>query len=219
MLAAALGISVDAATPLAAHATRRRFPAKSFLCLEGDSSTHVYLIEVGLLRVDRVTAGGRSVLLELATPGDLVGELGVVDDSPRSATVSTVTESRLVTIGAEQFRAAMADSIELTTAVLHRVVERMRALSDQLVEVSAHSAAGRVAARLLILIEHAGAAAAPFDLRLPINQEELGQWAGLSREGVVKALAELRSLGAIETGRRRVTVLDTDTLRRIAATA
>lgn len=59
----------------------------------------------------------------------------------------------------------------------------------------------------------------PIDLNLPITQEELGQWAGLSREGVGKGLSELRSTGVIETGRRRVRILDLATLSDVAARA
>ena len=55
------------------------------------------------------------------------------------------------------------------------------------------------------------------EIALPLSQEELAAWAGASREAVSKALQLLRSLGIVETGRRRITVLDIDALRRRAA--
>ena len=54
-------------------------------------------------------------------------------------------------------------------------------------------------------------------LDVPLSQEELAGWTGASREAVNKALQVLRSLHMIETGRRRLTVLDADGLRRLAA--
>ena len=54
------------------------------------------------------------------------------------------------------------------------------------------------------------------DLRLPISQEELAQWAGLSREGAVRGLSELRSAGVLETARKRVIIHDLPALEREA---
>lgn len=212
-LGGALGVSSQTAQTLVDMAVQRALPARTYLCFEGDESTHLYFVESGLLRIDRVTDTGRNVLFELATPGDLIGELGVVDGSPRSASVSTVEDTTVLAIRADDFMSVMRSETELSMAVLQRVIIRMRALSDQLVEVTAQSAASRVAARLMNLIDHAGFSQAPFEMPLPITQEELGQWAGLSREGVVKGLAELRSGGALDTGRRRIIVHDLDLIR------
>ena len=54
------------------------------------------------------------------------------------------------------------------------------------------------------------------EIRLPLSQEELASWVGASREAVSKAFQLLRTLGIVETGRRRVTVLDLDALGRHA---
>jgi CRP-like cAMP-binding protein len=104
--------------------------------------------------------------------------------------------------------------------MLGRITRRLRALTDQFIEASAHSAASRVAARLvelLLLMERDSEGVV--ELRLPITQEELAQWAGLSREGAVKGIGELRSAGILETGRRRMTILDPDALHSVATRA
>lgn len=198
---------------LAEIGTRRRYPARSFLFHHGERSDSVLLVEEGMLRLDRDTSAGRTVLVELATVGDVVGELGVIDDSPRSLTASTVSSTRVVVVEAKRFRELVASDAGASAAVLSRVTARLRALTDQFVESAAMSATSRIAARLMILASVAGHDGEQrFDLSLPITQEELGQWAGLSREGAVKGLGELRAAGAIETGRRRVRVLDADRL-------
>lgn len=81
----------------------------------------------------------------------------------------------------------------------------------------------RIATRLLRLVEIEQALArckvqpdGSADLRLPISQEELGQWSGLSREGAVKGLGTLRSIGLIETGRKRVHITSLARLERHA---
>ena len=78
---------------------------------------------------------------------------------------------------------------------------------------------GRVASRIVELSERFGAAAEGEDIRIdfPLTQEELAGWTACSRDSVVKALQSMRDLGWIETGRRRITVLDLDAVRRTAA--
>jgi CRP-like cAMP-binding protein len=214
-------VSADTAERLLSVGTRRRYPAKSFLFHEGDEPSSVIVVETGMLRVDRTLSTGRRVLLTLATPGDLVGELSVIDGVPRSATAATLTESRVLVVPAGPFNDLLVSTGDLATVMLRRITHRLRALTDQFVEASAHSAASRVAARLveLLLLTERESEAAAVELRLPITQEELAQWAGLSREGAVKGLGELRAAGIIETGRRRMTILDPDGLRSVATRA
>lgn len=193
-------------------ASLRTYPARSFLFHAGERSDSVLIAHRGLLRVDRTNHEGRRVLLDLAVPGDLVGELGVIDDAPRSANISTIGEATAYVLSAEMFRALMHDEPLFHTAVLQRVVRRLRALSMQLVQTSTLDAPARMATRIVRLVEIQSGAETdlgqPIDLKLPITQEELGEWAGLSREGAVKGIATLRSVGLIETGRKRIRVLD-----------
>lgn len=76
---------------------RRTYPARSFIFHEGDDSGGVLLIDQGLARIDRTSPSGRIVLLDLASEGRVLGELGVIDDSPalrrsrRSPTPSPTT--------------------------------------------------------------------------------------------------------------------------------
>ena len=173
----------------------------------------VYMVERGLLRVDRLTRTGKVVLIELLSSGRLGGELAVTDNAPRSATITAITDASVVQVGADSFRAMLAADNRLQAAVLARIVRRLRALTQQFVETSVMDAPGRIAGRLVRLVDiekslgrHEVDEAGSIHLRLPINQEELGQWSGLSREGAVKGLATLRSVGIIETGRKRVVI-------------
>jgi CRP/FNR family cyclic AMP-dependent transcriptional regulator len=76
---------------------------------------------------------------------------------------------------------------------------------------------GRVAWRVLELGEQFGRDGEDgLVVELPLSQEQLASWCGASREATVKALAALRTLGCVTTGRRTVTILDADALRRHA---
>jgi len=206
-----------AAERLVEASTSRTYGAGSIVFLEGDDPTAAFVVDTGLLRVDRTLRSGRSVLLTLMTPGEMVGGLSLIDSTPRSATVMAVTDSTLLVVGARRFHDLLATDTDLARVMLRRVTRRLRSLTDQFVETAAFSARSRIAARLVELMHLTGNdPEAPIELSLPITQEELAQWAGLSREGAVKGLAELRRTGLIETGRKRIMVLDPPALRRAA---
>lgn len=210
-------LSPASAARLRAVAVTRSYRARSFVFHQGDEPHSAFVLGEGLLRVDRPLRSGRSVLVTLTPPGELCGELSLLDRAPRSATAMAVVDSVLMVVPAARFVELLAADQDFTHVVLARITRRLRALTEQFVEAAAYGAGPRVAARLLDLVAIADVpATSPLELRLPITQDELAQWAGLSREGVVKGLAELRHAAIIETGRRRVKILDLDALRRRA---
>ena len=102
-------------------------------------------------------------------------------------------------------------------AMLRGLVGRFRNADRMRIEFAAANTLGRVAARLAELVERHGETTDDgIAITLPLSQEELAGWTGASREAVNKALQVLRSLHMIQTGRRRLTVLDADGLRRLA---
>jgi len=201
-------------------AVHKRYPSNNYLFHAGDAPDAVYIVETGLLRVDRSTPSGRQVLLTLAQRGGIVGELSVIDRSPRSASCSVISTADVLVLSESSWNDLLRSDPEVAAWVSQRVVRRLRALTDQLVAASALDARGRIAARLCDLIDMGYATGNDsLDLRLPISQEELAHWAGLSREGAVKGIRELRDSGVITTGRMRVTVAEPETLSELARAA
>ncbi len=203
--------------------TPRTYPSGSIIFHEGADSTNVYVLDAGLARIEHATPSGRVVLFDLATAGRIFGELGVIDRQPRSATLATITETQVHHVAAGEFRRMLSTDNELQAALLRVVTRRLREQSSQFVETSIMDAPSRVAARLARLVEieqslgrSRANADGSIDLKLPISQEELGQWSGLSREGTGKGLSALRALNIIETGRKRVSIKDVEQLTALA---
>jgi CRP/FNR family cyclic AMP-dependent transcriptional regulator len=193
----------------------RRYPARSFVMTEGEQPATVAVVRTGLLRISKTGPDGRAVLLALRGPGDIVGELSALDTLGRSASVSTVVTSELLVMHGERFAASVRERPDFAAALIDLLAGRVRELSRQVVELAVGDAIGRVCGRLVELAGEDRIArldtdgrVEPFEILLPISQEELAAWAGLSREAVVKALRRLRDLGWIRTGRRSVTILD-----------
>jgi CRP-like cAMP-binding protein len=202
---------------LRTEARRRTYPIGTVLFIEGDHAQHVLIILHGLIKLTKGVPDGREVVIELRGPGEILGELSAIDSEPRSATGVAIEPAEVLIIGNERFRALLATHASLATAVLTTVVSRLREASARQLEMGTADALGRVARRLVELTELRGHQR-DGELRLvsPISQQELAEWAGVSRDAVVRALTTLRRLGWVDTGRRQFVIRDLDALRQRA---
>lgn len=174
------------------------------------------MIRSGLVKITKSVPDGRSALIALRGAGDLVGELAAIDTQARSASVTTLMDSELLVMRGDAFAAACQDHRPLADAVMQVLADRVRELSRQVIELSVGDSMARVCGRLveLVGVEEVGRILTadgdhpPIEVPLPVSQEEIGAWTGMSREAVVKALRRLRDLGWVETGRRTVIIYD-----------
>ena len=207
----------DERAALERRGTVRRHAAGEVLFHERDASDRVVVVRAGRVKVASVTDDGREVVFAFRGPGDLLGELSAIDGAPRSATVSAVEEVEAVSVAASEFRAFLQDHPRVALLLLEMLSRRLRDADRKRVEFAAYDTVGRVAARLVELAAaHGQPAGAGVRITLPLSQDELAGWTGSSREAVSKGLQMMRSLGWVETGRRRITVLDLEALRRRA---
>jgi CRP-like cAMP-binding protein len=164
------------------------------------------------------TASGREVVLTFRGPGSLLGDQSLVDESPRSATVTAVEPVEVLVVAASAFRAYLGTHPQVALAMLATLSARLRESDRRLAEYSAADSLGRICARLVELCETQGDLDGTSAVRitLPITQEELAGWTGASIEATTKALRTLRSLGWVSTGRRVIEVHDLAALRERA---
>jgi CRP-like cAMP-binding protein len=164
-----------------------------------------------------LTEDGREVVIGFVGQGDLIGELAALDGRPRSATVTAYEPCEGLAIALPDFTHLLDTRPRMAALLLRMVVARLRGADLQRLEFASHGAPGRLAHRLVALCrrhgERAGSAVA---ITLPISQEELAGWTGMSRESEAKTLHMLRDLNLIETHRRRIVVVDIQALERMA---
>jgi CRP/FNR family transcriptional regulator, cyclic AMP receptor protein len=203
---------------LRARGAVRRFRSGATLMYEGQAGEEVLLLLEGRVKVTSITAEGREIVLRFCGPGELLGELSVLEERPRSSTVEALESVEALAISGTDFRALAESRPSLALALFRMISHRFRDADRKRIEFGASHTLGRVAARLVELAErYGGLGEGGTVIDLPISQEELAGWTGSSREAVAKALQTLRQLGLITTERRRITVLDPEGLRRQSA--
>lgn len=160
-----------------------------FLC--GDPSDGCYRLDEGLLKVSISTATGGERILAILGAGAIVGELSMLDGTPRSASATTLRASKLCFISKAVFEAFASDHPELYRHGMMLLARRLRATNDALVAATSLSLRGRVARMLLCLAEAFGkdVGNGRILIRQKITQSDLAAMAGISRENVSRILA------------------------------
>ncbi len=193
---------------------RRNFRRSSFLMTEGEASDHVIVLLAGRAKVSSYTAEGKEVVLAVRGPGDLLGELSAFDGEPRLATVAALEPIEALIVPSERFTHFLEDHPRVAILLLEMLTYRLRDAARKQVEFGAYDTPGRVARRLIELVERYGEGEAlGVRISLSLTQDELAGWTGASREAVSKALREFRDRGWVTTGRRSIVVQDVDALR------
>ncbi|HYB25443.1 MAG TPA: Crp/Fnr family transcriptional regulator [Solirubrobacteraceae bacterium] len=195
---------------------RVQFRRGQALFTEGDLAERVFIIERGWVMISSVAPSGREIVLGIRGPGDVIGDLSVLDGAPRSATALAVDDVEATVAPGSALTRALTDAAA-AGELLRILAARLRDADRKRLEFAALDTLGRVAWRLQELGERFGQRTpVGVEVELPLSQDQLASWCGASREATVKALAALRSLGCIATGRRSVVICDAEALRRHA---
>ena len=198
-------------------AVPRTFPAGTRVFHEGDSSDACYIVKEGSFRVTREHSDGRAITLATLGPGEIFGELAMLDGDKRSASAEALTEGELLALPANDVRALLARHPEISLKLVAGLVRRLRAANVRLTKQSFQTVPSRVAGILAQLSREAqdngGDSDAGEEVTIQMNQTDLAQLAGTSRESVSRFLAELERAGVVRSGRGRVTVLEPEKLR------
>jgi CRP/FNR family transcriptional regulator, cyclic AMP receptor protein len=202
-----------AAEALRAQGGTRPYPRGAALVHAGQVPHEVFVLRAGRVKVSARTGTGRELLLAIRGPGDLVGELSALDEQPRSASVVALEPVEALVVDHQRFRSWLAAHPQAALALLRLLAARLRDADAKRVRLAGYESLGRVAFCLLELCERFGRPERDgVEILLPISQEELAGWAGVSLESVGRALATMRRLGWIETRRRGIRVVDAPAL-------
>lgn len=196
-------------------ARQHSFSGGETIMRQGEVAQHLFIMTSGRVKIVAGTPEGQSILLAVRGPGDVLGELSVLDGTPRSASVIAFEPVRALAIPTDAFRRYLTQHPLVMLRLLQVLSQRLRRADDVIVEQGTTVTEQRVVRRLLQLAADHGEVSDDGSIRitLPLSQEDLAGWVGASREGVNKVLKVLREDDTIETGRQRLTILDLDKLK------
>ena len=196
--------------------TVRTLSKRAQIYRRGDPGRTVIVILDGYVKLSSMTAGGREVVLEIASTGMCFGELSVLNDWPRDTDATALSRCRLLAIDGRQFTQVMARSPEALHTVIQLISRRLRTATERVLDAVALAASARLSKALIQLAElQYPAVRDGARINLQLSQAELGGMTGLARESINKHLASLRDAGWISLSGKTVTLLDCTALHRL----
>ncbi|MBA2522233.1 MAG: Crp/Fnr family transcriptional regulator [Solirubrobacterales bacterium] len=198
---------------IAQVAIPRSFPKGSRVFHEGDRSDASYVIRSGEVRVTREHSDGRAIALATLGPGELVGELAMLDGGVRSASVEALTDIELLAVSATDMKGLLERNADITTKLVVALAQRLRETNERISRQSFQTVPSRVAGVLSQLVSADNAEQGRDGVTIRMNQSDLAQLAGTSRESVSRFLAVLERAGVVRVGRGRVTIFEPARLR------
>jgi CRP/FNR family cyclic AMP-dependent transcriptional regulator len=175
--------------------TRKSVPRSTTVMSGGDATDALYIILSGRLKVMMSDAEGKEVILSILGSGEFFGEMGLIDDAPRSASVVAIEPCELLAISKRDFKKCLAENFEMTMAVMRGLVRRLREADRKIGSLALLDVYGRVARLLLDMSENVEGEKI-VTKRLP--KQDIAKMIGASREMVSRVMKDLQMGGYIE---------------------
>lgn len=193
---------------LAEAARLRRFPKNCMVILADDRGDAFFIIESGRAKVSVTAPDGREVILSVLNPGDFFGDMSLLDGRPRSANVTTLSDSEMFVLRRPDFQKAVQLHPSIAVKLTVALAQRLRHADRQTASLALLGIADRVCGVLVSLAEDEGEET-PEGLvitRRPTHQV-LASMAGTARETVTRVLRRLEEEGYIRSEGKRLVIL------------
>jgi CRP/FNR family cyclic AMP-dependent transcriptional regulator len=210
------GIAYADLEPLSHSLHVRHFGRGSYLFHEGDPGNLLFILVAGQVKISRVGRGGDEAVFAVLVPGDVFGELAILDErGERTADAQASETTECVTLERTALLDFLASRPALMRHLLSMLSRYVRRKDDAFAEVAFLDIPGRVARKLLDLAESNGQPT-PDGVRIGVrlSQRTLAGMVAASRENVNRALSRFVAEGAIRQDNGWVTVLRPELLRR-----
>ncbi|MYF80396.1 MAG: Crp/Fnr family transcriptional regulator [Chloroflexi bacterium] len=192
-----------------------RYRAHSDIFHEGDEGSTLYIILSGAVKIYIPSLDGREVVLAVHRKYDLLGEMSLLDDDPRSASATTIEDTEVVKLSRHDFLYVLDLHPEAQRAIIDVLVARLRATNQSIQDAYLLDVPGRLARRLLAIAnEHGEPTEDGVDIGLRVSQQELANMIGASRVAVNKQLQQWRKQRIVDVNRQRVTIVNRAALER-----
>ncbi len=163
----------------------------------GDPGSFMAFIVSGKVQLSLLTPGGKEVLLRQVGPGDVLGEIAVIDGGERSADARSTSATEAMILTRQAFLSVAAEMPELYASIARYLCAALRATNYQMESIALYDLQARLARFFLMTCASGTPKGQQMRVEMPYTQGELSALLGASRPKVNSALSLLQSAGAI----------------------
>ena len=196
------GLNEEEIIQISRHAKIKTYKKHQSIIAKGDTTDSLFLVLHGRLKVYLSDHDGKEVILAFLDQMDYFGELALLDQEPRSASVSTVEETKLAQISRQDFQKVLAKNHQITLNLLSTLARRNRLLAGNVGNLALLDVYGRVAKTLIAQAKEEYGQ----QITNKLTHQEIANLAGSSREMVSKIIKELKIGGYISIHEKRIII-------------
>lgn len=190
---------------------------KQPIYLAGDPGEVLYFLKEGRVKISRIDESGKEFTLILLEPGELFGELGLFDDSPRETTAVALEDSLICLMQRKDFEAFVQQKPELALSLNKLMGLRLRQIENRLEELLFRDVPSRLARLLLRLLgQHARETRKGVRINIRLSQQELANLIGATREMTSKTLNSFKKKGFINIEHKYIYLTNRQELEKLA---
>lgn len=175
-------------------AARKRVARGASVVRAGESTDSLYILLSGRAKVTNTDEDGREIILAWLGPSEFFGEMGLLDGSPRSATVVAAEACELLFISKDAFQRCLQDNFQVAQKLMKILVQRLREADRKIESLALLDVYGRVARLLLDMSEVVDGNRV---VKKKISKQDMAKMIGASREMVSKVMRDLELRGYI----------------------
>lgn len=198
------GLSESELETIESLTVSRSYPKNSVIINEGDQANAMYMVKTGKVRVYVSDNQGKEFILNTMGIGEYFGELSLLDDEKRSASVMTTESATFSIIYKEDFTKAILNNPQLALALLKNLTGRIRQLTDNVKTLALQDVYGRIRKTLMGMATEVDG---EFVIEEKLTQQDIANRIGSSREMVARILKDLATGGYIESERKQFRIL------------
>jgi CRP/FNR family cyclic AMP-dependent transcriptional regulator len=192
------------------------YPAGHIIYRPGEKGTALFLLKDGHVQLYHLSTDGRKLIIATLEAGASFGEMILIGPHRQDCFAETVTSAGVFALNIHDLEQLFIRKPAVMQALLQKIGQRLIGLESQLVDTTFKSVLARLASLLLHLAEVEDDKTGLLVVT-GLSHEELADRLGVYRETVSSTLRELKEAGAIELGRKHITVCNLALLEDIAA--
>jgi CRP/FNR family cyclic AMP-dependent transcriptional regulator len=197
------GLSDAELAALEESSIRRSYPKNTVIINENDVADSLYVIESGKVKVYCSDKNGKEFIMNTLGGGDYFGELALLDDDRRSASVRTMEKADFCIIYKQDFNQVLDLHPNIAKTLIRNITRRVRALTEKVKSLALQDVYGRVTKVLNSLATERND---EFYVEEKLTQQDIADRVGASREMVARILKDLTIGGYISFENRHIVI-------------
>ena len=195
----------------------KRFGKDDYIFFEGDPFSWLGVVLEGRVKMIKHSENGKDVVVDMITPGGMLGELAAFNGEPYPATAQAMEPTVVASIHRDDYLRLLKQYPALALGVIEELGRRLREAQEMIKSMAVERVERRIARILLKLAATTGSSSEEgIVIELSLTRQDIAEMVGTTVETAIRTMSKFRKKGLVQTKRGRVVILDPHQLVRIA---